>query len=770
MKQKLIIEFVSLMLILGIGLANTPQVVFDKDAMHPKRPDPADLIVVTNGFYDLIIETDYGIGTYTVRTGSNHPATVAAGGVKQNVLYGGAYGNPWSTYLTVKSYTSNTNYYTRTGTPYPDSGCTGVQLDNAISSITQPTPTSVLCVWNITGMNDYLTIKQNTFIDGTTLDDSKIGVTATVKNTGNDTVKIGIRYEWDIMIDGNDASIFRTKNPQGPWLNTETQWSNIYYTHYEITDNQYTPTFYNLGTATGPSYLTPPPTPPDLLSYASWYYSYSNAFNYTVQGLSGYDSAILYYWGDNLANAKILAPGDSIMVTQYLFASLFTFTYQADNHIKNSNEGTYIGDNIYNLNGEGQTKTQNASTVNPAVYHIKIENDGNGSDGFIVNELTTDRQNWNVSYYDALIGGNNITSEIQGSGWSTGALNPGQFREIRMEVIPDAGVANGSTKTIDVMSTSVNDNAKKDVVRTITTAGIQGVHDVGAYQIISPSGVVNVGDLVIPKTVVQNYGDFTESFSVNLSFNGYSDTKSVFNLAPGAIDTVEFDGWTAVPGWYLVKSYTMLSGDEDPENDTTYMEFYVSAQMVDVAIVDILVPSEPIVSCYDYEPAVLIHTSGASGPVPCSVLVRITRFPSRMISYCNVGVDSLNPIVEYEEWVYTMVNPDYDTVYLPSWHPYWWDIDWTQYPAYHLVYAEVISPNDENPNNNSMLKQFTVDGRPNDLQMNWTGLLNGYEVIHDETIPNVTYNVASAVSLSEGGPNARFRSWVKIIREADNAV
>jgi hypothetical protein len=69
-----------------------------------------------------------------------------------------------------------------------------------------------------------------------------------------------------------------------------------------------------------------------------------------------------------------------------------------------------------------------------------------------------------------------------------------------------------------------------------------------------------------------------------------------------------------------------------------------------------------------------------------------------------------------------------------------------------------------------MLNQFTVDGRANDLQMNWTGLLDGYEVMHAETIDVMTYNVASVVSLSAGGPSARCRVWVNIIRESDEEV
>jgi len=851
----------------------------------------------------------------------------------------------------------------------------------------------------VIGENDFLKIKQNTFIDGTTLDDSKIGVTTTVKNTGYDTVKIGIRYEWDIMIDGNDAARYRTKNPEGPWLEYETQWSSFNYTHYEITDYPFgTPTFYNLGSVIGPTYLTPPPTPPDLLQYASWSNGYLYAFNYTLQGynLSYYDSAILYYWGNNLANAKVLAPGDSVMVTQYLFASLLSLTYQPDNLIKNWDQTTYIGDNIYNLTGIGQTKEQYTIPNNPAVYHIKIENDGNGSDGFIVNEyfqtrdnadIAETRQNWTVEYYDALVGGNNITAQVTGIGWNTGALNPGAYREIRMEVTPDALIPSYSSWYCDVLSTSVNDNSKQDLVATITianryydigpieilmpadtivagtvvtpsvrienfgnqpainamvfmsfdgyfgqvglvaplnpgqtvirdfpvtwtatpgtynavvystwfqdenptndtmydsfvviSAGISDVgvlqilapigtmtagtavtpqsivknfgstprdevesfwvfftfdsyrdsvyvtlmngeedtvdftpwtaqvgyydvisyttladdinrhndtaynelqvnpavvHDVGVNQILAPTGTINSGTVVTPTAVVHNYGNIQEAeVPVYFTFGSYLSTRTI-SLAIGQTDTVEFDDWTASAGAYTGISYTALTTDQNFSNDTAQYRFSViDTGMNDISIVSILVPTSGVITCNDYTPAVVIHNqtvSGTGSAAPCSVLVRITRYPAQMTSFCNIGVDTTNPICEYEEWLFTTVEVGSDTVYLPNWHPYWSDITWVLNPTYHKVYAEVSSPNDVNPDNNSLLNMFMVNGCAYDLQTNWTGLLDGYEPLYHETLEIRTYNVASVVS-NPVGPTAQFRSKVKIIQENNQAI
>jgi hypothetical protein len=83
--------------------------------------------------------------------------------------------------------------------------------------------------------------------------------------------------------------------------------------------------FLIFGTVTGPTTLTPAPTPPDLLQFADWWSIYSAAFDYTptgqtVGGSSG-DSAVAYYWGDNDGNAMTLDPGEGITVVQYLYAT-----------------------------------------------------------------------------------------------------------------------------------------------------------------------------------------------------------------------------------------------------------------------------------------------------------------------------------------------------------------------------------------------------------------------------------------------------------------
>jgi len=282
---------------------------------------------VSNNIYDLTVEdalSSDGIGTYTVSTGAGFPQP------NQDILYDGAGYDAWSSYLTVRSYTGERDYVTSTDSDIT-SGFAISNLDPATVSVT-PTATSVTTKWSVgpwVNMPDYLNITQVTAVEGTTVADSRVRVTTNVTNTGEGSVLIGIRYEWDIMVDGEDGSWFAERNPDGPWLDTEQEWALPLFESYETTNDPANPIMTIIGTVTGPTTFTPAPTPPDLLQFAAWgsdpieeegvfYY----AFDYTPTGqlIAGGDSAVTYIWGNNETNAIELLSGETVSVTEYLYA------------------------------------------------------------------------------------------------------------------------------------------------------------------------------------------------------------------------------------------------------------------------------------------------------------------------------------------------------------------------------------------------------------------------------------------------------------------
>uniref|UniRef100_A0A7C4GBI6 T9SS type A sorting domain-containing protein n=1 Tax=candidate division WOR-3 bacterium TaxID=2052148 RepID=A0A7C4GBI6_UNCW3 len=98
---------------------------------------------------------------------------------------------------------------------------------------------------------------------------------------------------------------------------------------------------------------------------------------------------------------------------------------------------------------------------------------------------------------------------------------------------------------------------------------IQSARDVGVAAILAPIDTVTVGDSVLPLARVVNYGSSNEAFDVLMRIGaGYLDTAEL-TLAAGAEETIDFDWWFAlVPGEMPVACYTVLAGDENPENDT----------------------------------------------------------------------------------------------------------------------------------------------------------------------------------------------------------
>lgn len=297
------------------------------------RSTRAEHTTASNGIYDLFVEHDTssdGIGTYTAGTGPSHPVTVDQGS-RQNVLYNGDSGDAWSSYTTIRSYTSDTDYVQTTDLPSSsnavvnmdsfatttDLGSTGFQ-----TTYTLPGP------FGKPGTPDQLEITQVWRVNGTTVNNSVVELTTTVENTGSSPVSIGIRYQWDVQMSCDDGPTFTPidafGNPVGPTLTTEQTFAAPTFPAYRIEDNDCTdsPLLSVFGTA-GPSGLQPPPTQPELLMYADWGSAFDAAFDYTTNpadsGPDG-DSAVLYFYGATQGSAIDLSPGESVSVRAELFA------------------------------------------------------------------------------------------------------------------------------------------------------------------------------------------------------------------------------------------------------------------------------------------------------------------------------------------------------------------------------------------------------------------------------------------------------------------
>ncbi|MGD9495441.1 MAG: S8 family serine peptidase [Armatimonadota bacterium] len=142
-------------------------------------------------------------------------------------------------------------------------------------------------------------------------------------------------------------------------------------------------------------------------------------------------------------------------------------SYQPDAQVRAPADVSYLGDGLYNSDGHSQTRAQATRPGAAAVYEIKVENDATADDSFTVTAALPPA-GWQAVFFDALSGGADITAQVTGAGWSTGALAAGAARELRLEVTPGTTVADNEEFVQLVTATSARDPARVDAVGAAT--------------------------------------------------------------------------------------------------------------------------------------------------------------------------------------------------------------------------------------------------------------------------------------------------------------
>ncbi|MBN2378248.1 T9SS type A sorting domain-containing protein [candidate division WOR-3 bacterium] len=150
---------------------------------------------------------------------------------------------------------------------------------------------------------------------------------------------------------------------------------------------------------------------------------------------------------------------------------------QPDGLVKTVDDERYYGDNVYNSSGDGQTRCWNVQAGGTAVYHLKIQNDYLDADqnpDFITVRGDAGNNTWSVTYYDAPSDGTDITSQVIGTGWSTGEMGKMDYKELRVEVTPDMSLPKDDSLILAITTQSTNDPNREDIVKVETTVGEEG--------------------------------------------------------------------------------------------------------------------------------------------------------------------------------------------------------------------------------------------------------------------------------------------------------
>jgi len=132
---------------------------------------------------------------------------------------------------------------------------------------------------------------------------------------------------------------------------------------------------------------------------------------------------------------------------------------------------------------------------------------------------------------------------------------------------------------------------------------------------IDMASIVGVGSNT-PLATVKNNSTMGTTFDVTMNItDGYSSTKTVTNLMPGASYQVTFDPWTATLGAYNVKVYTTLLADSLHTNDTI-------SQSVDV---------QALVKVFGY----VAYDPATSGALPAGPAYTYLQTPQNIVSLAD---------------------------------------------------------------------------------------------------------------------------------------
>lgn len=134
-----------------------------------------------------------------------------------------------------------------------------------------------------------------------------------------------------------------------------------------------------------------------------------------------------------------------------------------------SGTGAFAGNNIYDLVPSAEQTVANTAPANlPARFEVKVENDGTVVRSLVVRAQESSETGWTVGY---IVGTSNVTAQItSAAGYRTGDLAPAASEVITVEMIPNARVFGGTTKTSTLSVYPLN--AVTDSVRAVAAKAV----------------------------------------------------------------------------------------------------------------------------------------------------------------------------------------------------------------------------------------------------------------------------------------------------------
>jgi hypothetical protein len=131
-----------------------------------------------------------------------------------------------------------------------------------------------------------------------------------------------------------------------------------------------------------------------------------------------------------------------------------------------SDDAGFLGDDIYNRDGDGQTQLAIVSHGITARYHIRIQNDGADDDTFVITGPAS-ADGWRITYLSQ--SQKDITAQVTDAGWEAPPFRGNvPATHLWVLVTPDSSVPPDTVVELLLTAASQNDPTKKDAVKAVT--------------------------------------------------------------------------------------------------------------------------------------------------------------------------------------------------------------------------------------------------------------------------------------------------------------
>lgn len=144
--------------------------------------------------------------------------------------------------------------------------------------------------------------------------------------------------------------------------------------------------------------------------------------------------------------------------------TLLTGQAKPDGRIRLGTSGSFVGNNVYNSTGTGQTRSGSAARGHTVTYDVSVQNDAPFGDALRL-KGTASNANFTVSYQ---VGATDVTAQVVAGTYTTPNLAPGATQKVRVVVTVGAGAPSGSSLSATVLAKSDTDAARRDAVRFVT--------------------------------------------------------------------------------------------------------------------------------------------------------------------------------------------------------------------------------------------------------------------------------------------------------------